>query len=87
VAADTGFEHHGFLNVLLAAAAAADGAAAQEVAAVLARLDGGAVAAGIAGLDPLDADRVRDLVVSVGTCSTDEPVADLVALGLISEPG
>jgi hypothetical protein len=87
VAADTGFEHHGFLNVLLAAAAAADGAAAQEVAAVLACLDGGAVAAGIAGLDPLDADRVRDLVVSVGTCSTDEPVADLVALGLISEPG
>ena len=53
----------------------------------LARLDGDAVAAGIAGLDPLDADRVRALMMSVGTCSTDEPVADLVALGLISEPG
>ncbi len=87
VAADTGFEHHGFLNVLLAVAAAADGAATEDVAAVLARLDGDAVAAGIAGLDPLDADRVRALMVSVGTCSTDEPVADLVALGLISEPG
>jgi hypothetical protein len=86
-AADTGFEHHGFLNLLLAVAAAADGAPAQDVASVLAGLDGDAVAAGIAGLDPLDADRVRALFVSVGTCSTDEPVADLVALGLISEPG
>jgi hypothetical protein len=87
VAADTGFEHHGFLNVLLAVAAAADGAAAEDVAAALARCDGGAVAAGLAGLDPLDAERVRALLVSVGTCSTDEPVADLVALGLISGPG
>jgi len=86
-AADTGFEHHGFLNLLLAVAAAADGAPAQDVASVLAGLDGGEVAAGIAGLDPLDADRVRALFISVGTCSTDEPVADLVALGLISEPG
>jgi hypothetical protein len=86
-AADTGFEHHGFLNLLLAAAAAVDGAAAQDVASVLARLDGDDLAAGIAGLDPLDADRVRAQFISVGTCSTDEPVADLVALGLISEPG
>lgn len=86
-AADTGFEHHGFLNLLLAVAAAADGAPAQDVASVLAGLDGGEAAAGIAGLDPLDADRVRALFISVGTCSTDEPVADLVALGLISEPG
>jgi hypothetical protein len=86
-AADTGFEHHGFLNLLLAVAAAVDGAPGQDVASVLAGLDGDEVAAGIAGLDPLDADRVRALFISVGTCSTDEPVADLVALGVISEPG
>ncbi len=86
-AADTGFEHHGFLNLLLAVAAAADGAPAEDVAAALARLDGGEVAAGVAGLDPLDADRVRALVTSIGSCSTDEPVADLVALGLIRAPG
>jgi hypothetical protein len=85
-AADTGFEHHGFLNLLLAVAAAADGAPAEDVAAVLADRDGNEVAARIAGLDPLDSDRVRALVASVGSCSTDEPVADLVALGLISEP-
>ncbi len=86
-AADTGFEHHGFLNLLLAVAAAVDGAPAEDVAAALACLDGGQVAAGVAGLDPLDADRVRALMTSIGTCSTDEPVADLVALGLISAPG
>ena len=86
-AADTGFEHHGFLNLLLAVAAAVDGAPAEDVAAALACLDGGQVAAGVAGLDPLDADRVRALMTSIGSCSTDEPVADLVALGLISAPG
>ncbi len=86
-AADTGFEHHGFLNLLLAVAAAADGAPAEDVATALACPDGGEVAAGVAGLDPLDADRVRALVTSIGSCSTDEPVADLVALGLISAPG
>jgi hypothetical protein len=87
-AADTGFEHHGFLNLLLAAAAAAaDGASAEAVAAVLASRDGGQVAAAAAALDPQDAARARDLVASIGSCSTDEPVADLIALGLISEPG
>ena len=35
-AADTGFEHHGFLNVLLAVAAALTGEDAGEVAAELA---------------------------------------------------
>jgi hypothetical protein len=86
-AADTGFEHHGFLNLLLAVTAAADGAAAEDVAAVLADRDGGQVAAQIAGLDLQDAGRARDLVTSIGSCSTDEPVADLVALGLLSEAG
>ncbi len=86
-AADTGFEHHGFLNLLLAVTAAADGAGAEDVATVLADRDGAQVAARIAGLDLEDAGRARDLVTSIGSCSTDEPVADLVALGLIGEPG
>ena len=68
-------------------AAAADGAGAEDVATVLAAWTATQVAARIAGLDPHDADRVRVSVHSMGTCSTDEPVADLVALGLISEPG
>jgi hypothetical protein len=81
-AADTGFEHHGFLNVLLAVAAALDGASAGEIAALLAERDPGRVAAATADLTVDDAQLVRGLFTSLGTCSTDEPVADLVALGL-----
>jgi hypothetical protein len=83
-AADTGFEHHGFLNVLLAVAAALDGAADDDVASILADQDGGRVAAGVSGLGPDTTADVRGLFTSFGTCSTDEPIADLVTLGLVS---
>jgi hypothetical protein len=83
-AADTGFEHHGFLNVLLAAAAAADGGTAGQVAAELADADPGRVAARITQLDADAAAAARELFTSFGTCSTDEPVTDLVTLGLVT---
>jgi hypothetical protein len=83
-AASTGFEHHGFLNVMLAVAAALDDASADEVAAVLAQSDPHAVAAAVTGLDAHRAAAVRELFTSFGTCSTDEPVTDLVTLGLIT---
>lgn len=82
-ASDTGFEHHGFLNVLLAVAAALRGAEPDDVAAVLAEQDAEAVATGAAGLGEDDTVMVRSLFTSLGTCSTDEPVADLAALGLV----
>jgi hypothetical protein len=81
-AEDTGFEHHGFLNVLLAVAAALDGADETEVTAILADEDPDHVAAGIGGLDPETGAQARSLFTSFGTCSTEEPVADLVTLGL-----
>jgi len=84
-AEDTGFEHHGFLNVLLAVRAAFDGGAPARVEAVLADQDSGRVARAVADLDEEDAAEIRSLFTSVGTCSTDEPVADLVTLGLVSE--
>ncbi len=84
-AADTGFEHHGFLNVLLAVASAVDGAAAGEVAADLADADPGRVAARVAQLDGDAAAAVRELFTSFGTCSTDEPVTDLVTLDLVTK--
>jgi hypothetical protein len=84
-AADTGFEHHGFLNVLLAVAAALDGAEVADVAAVLADQEPSRVAVNVADLDPEQAAEVRGLFTSFGTCSTDEPVADLVTLGLVSK--
>jgi hypothetical protein len=81
-AADTGFEHHGFLNVLLAVAAALDDASREQVAAELADRDAARVAAKISNLDVETVSAARSLFTSFGTCSTDEPVNDLVALGL-----
>jgi hypothetical protein len=83
--AETGFEHHGFLNVILAVATGLDGAQAADVSAVLADQDPARVAAGVAALSPDAADEARGLFTSFGTCSTDEPVTDLVTLGLVSK--
>jgi hypothetical protein len=82
---ETGFEHHGFLNVLLAVAAGLDGAGVADVTAVLADHEAGQVAARVAALGPDAADEARGLFTSFGTCSTDEPVTDLVTLGLVSK--
>jgi hypothetical protein len=86
-AADTGFEHHGFLNVLLAVAAADNGVDTAHVAALLAQRDPGRVAARVSAIGPGLAGDVRALFTAFGTCSTDEPVADLVGLGLLDQPG
>jgi hypothetical protein len=83
-AADTGFDHHGFLNVLLAVAAASRGDSPDDVAHLLAQRDGATVAALTAELDDDAIADCRYLFTSFGTCSTDEPVADLVALGLLT---
>ena len=83
-AADTGFEHHGFLNVMLAVAAALDDASTDQVVGALAETDAHSVAAAVAGLDADKVAAVRELFTSFGTCSTDEPITDLVTLGLIN---
>jgi hypothetical protein len=83
---DTGFEHHGFLNVLFAVAATLRGADQGHVAAVLGDHDAENVADQVAGIGPDEAAMVRSLFTSFGTCSTDEPVADLAALGLADGP-
>jgi hypothetical protein len=85
-AAGTGFEHHGFLNVLLAVAAALDDASREQVAAELADRDAARVAAKISNLDVETVSAVRSLFTSFGTCNTDEPVNDLVTLGLADKP-
>jgi hypothetical protein len=84
-AQDTGFEQHGFLNVLLATAAAVSGADMTQVAAVLADRDGRRLAGQASTVGADAAAEVRGLFRSFGTCSTDEPLADLVTLGLVSE--
>ncbi|MDT0305016.1 hypothetical protein [Streptomonospora wellingtoniae] len=80
----TGFEHHGFLNVLLAVHAALRSGDRAEAAGVLALRDGARAAAAAAALDAHEAGTVRGLFSSFGTCSVLEPLGDLVALGLLS---
>ncbi len=79
----TGFEHHGFVNALLATSAAIDGGGAGEVAAVLAQPDAGALVERVASLGPAAAAVTRSFFVAFGSCSIDEPVNDLRVLGLL----
>ncbi|MDX6351209.1 MAG: hypothetical protein QOF84_5999 [Streptomyces sp.] len=83
---ETGFEHHGFLNVLLATAAALDGDEPDAVAAVLAQRDPDRLVADYAFLGPDGAAAARSRFTSFGSCSIDEPVEDLVHLGLLHPP-
>jgi hypothetical protein len=79
-ASETGFEHHGFLNVLVAAERAARGATREELIGLLAEREAAALIAAYRGLG----DARRELFASYGSCSFDEPVEDLRALGLLA---
>ncbi|GAA1136794.1 hypothetical protein [Nocardioides aquiterrae] len=76
-----GFEHHGFLNVLVATRRAFDGAPVADVAAILEERD----AALLLG-DADELDRARRWFTSFGSCSVTEPLDDLIALGLLEKP-
>jgi hypothetical protein len=76
----TGFEHHGFLNVLLATRADLDGGSPSDVAAVLDRTD---VADLMAAADPTALASARRWFTSFGSCSVAEPLEDLTRLGLL----
>ncbi|MEU4602846.1 hypothetical protein AB0F43_07700 [Kribbella sp. NPDC023972] len=82
-APDTGFEHHGFLNVLLATRASLDGASQDELAAVLASGDGSQLAERARALSEDQAASTRRWFTSFGSCSIDEPLADLTTLNLM----
>jgi len=82
----TGFEHHGLLNVLLAADAALRGAEVEEVRAVLANRDEAGLAAAVRDLPEDRAREVRRQVLSVGTCSIDECVDGLTRVGVLDLP-
>jgi hypothetical protein len=82
----TGFEHHGFLNLLLATAALAAGAPAAVAADLLADTDAGGLVAALRAWPDDRIAGVRALFLSFGTCSVLEPVDDLVGLGLLTLP-
>jgi hypothetical protein len=75
----TRFEQHGFLNLLVAARAASEGAPVDTVAHILAECDPAIV---VAQVDKLDAE-VRTAFRSFGTCSMSEPLGELIELGLL----
>lgn len=79
----TGFEQHGFLNIIVAVAAAADGAARDDLAAILRSRDGIALAESVAALTVRQITDIRQRFLSFGTCSIVEPLEDLAHLGLV----
>ncbi len=79
---ETGFEHHGFLNILQATRASLDGSSPAEVAAVLEQTDGAALADRIRA-NPDEATRTRRWFRSFGSCSVLDAHEDLVELGLV----
>jgi hypothetical protein len=88
---NTGFTHHGFVNLLMASALAHAGAAIDEITGVLAdadpasfRLDRGGLGWGdhLVGHDAVAAMR-SGLFVGYGSCSFEDPVADLTTLGVL----
>ncbi|WP_238015367.1 hypothetical protein KZZ52_01445 [Dactylosporangium sp. AC04546] len=80
--AETGLVHHGFLNVLAAVLAAAGGAEPADLSIIL----GGTDAIPLAEAVRASLERPRPLWVGFGSCSVQEPVADLTALGLLHRP-
>jgi hypothetical protein len=77
----TGVDHHGFLNVLLATRASLDGAGVDDVAAVLETRDGAALTRDL-DVDALTS--ARRWFTSFGSCSVLEPLDDLTELGLVT---
>jgi hypothetical protein len=79
----TGFDHHGFLNLLLAVSRAVQRASDADVVRVLAIDDASSLADAARVVTEPVARATRDILVAYGSCSTTDPVADLSALDLI----
>ena len=75
-----GFEHHGFLNVLVATRLLFDGAAVDDAVVVLEQRESATL---VAAAHELDLAGARRWFTSFGSCSVAEPLADLRALGLV----
>lgn len=81
----TGFDHHGFVNLLIAVVRAVDGATPGDVAGALTIDGAAALVAEVRATDRVTAVRARRSLVAYGSCSTSEPIADLRALGLLDD--
>jgi hypothetical protein len=79
---DDGFEHHGFLNVLVATRQAFDGSSRADVEAILEQREPAVLVETAAELELAGA---RRWFTSFGSCSVSEPLDDLLALGLLED--
>jgi hypothetical protein len=77
---ETGFTHHGFLNLLVATARALHGGDVREA---LKSEDAEALSTEAAALPDEAAHAVRAVFASYGSCSLADPVSDLEGLGLL----
>lgn len=77
---ETGFPHHGFLNLLVATGRSLSG---QDVREALASTDGQALAEEAAALSDDAAKAVRSVFASYGSCFPADPISDLTELGLL----
>lgn len=82
----TGFEHHGYLNLMLATHHAVAGADPDALADVLAIRDSAELARMTHRLTLQQRTRLRGYLTSYGTCSVAEPLQDALTLGLLTEP-
>ncbi|HEX6336966.1 MAG TPA: hypothetical protein VFZ85_08435 [Jiangellaceae bacterium] len=80
-----GLEQHGFLNALAAVAEALDGADEAALAAILAERDAAAIAERVKAIPVGRAATVRTWFGSYGSCSIDEPLQELLDLGLVTK--
>lgn len=79
-APDTGFVHHGYLNLLLATAAAVSGGTEADVRGVLETEDPVLLTAAVAAMSGTEAANTRRTLVGYGSCSTQTPVHDAAAM-------
>lgn len=77
----TGFEHHGFLNVLVATRASLDGAGPSDVATVLDETDAETL---LGATDDAALAGARRWFTSFGCCSVSDPLRDLRDLGMLT---
>jgi hypothetical protein len=82
---ESGFEHHGFLNVLAATRAALDGAAPADVVHLLEATDAATVLKALDAAGPDGLASARRWFTSFGSCSVLEPLEDLIDLDLLPD--
>jgi len=81
--ADTGFEQHGVLNVLVATRVAQQGGSAEEVTATLAQRQPDRLVQFVEAWDDHTCSDVRRAFRSFGCCGVTDPIDDVTALGLL----